>query len=406
MKKSLLCLGIILGLLSCDKEQVVTEQQDLDIGQQVPNTLIIGGQPIYAGYGYSPILDRPYRPAIDSYDIFESTDVPSTEIDFVATDEVEELVEFFQKGSCFGFGFNIEGDFSCTNIPTGRTSSTLTNRSDSSGGGGLKFGIGFRRWNVYSDSVAFKSRTVSVVARVKLPKYRHLVDGDPFLDFRAQDLIDNGQLDRFIRKYGPSYVDDRITGGELFYVFNYDFSELTEIERRNSGTNAEIQIGGLFGFSYSKTLTSHEISILRRSLTSHYVTCSVPGFTPQLLSNWENENTARNELQANIDRLSTYLDNNKTKAATISMSLRSYADIYDIQPLRAEFDEQMTCYMHWEEWVALRARIAFVHQNTTSGSMRSQAQSALNQIDQNITRSRDCNNSVAPSPNAYANIKL
>ena len=85
----------------------------------------------------------------------------------------------------------------------------------------------------------------------------------------------------------------------------------------------------------------------------------------------------------------------------MEMSVASYANFASYAGFTTEYNKAIKCYQDWEGWSELQAKMVFVFENTTVSTTRQQAQNALNNINAQLVKSRDCNGSVTPNLNQY-----
>ena len=335
------------------------------------SALIIDGTPYYAGIGYSPTQDRLFAPAIDNFDMFQSNDIPEPlNVEVAVIKNNQSLESFVRK--------------------------TTTRRT-----GGLLakiFGFGRSSRKVIESTINFDENSISVVARVSVQSGRYLVDGNPFLNSRAQALVDQGQIGDFVRRYGPGYVESQVIGGDVYYVYNYDLNRVSIEKRTNFERNIEVLVKDWFGLETNKVLTNEEKQEITNASERYMVESNIVGFTPNLIDDVS-------QIQSEVQRIQAYLNQNPTNAAAMEMTVASYANILQYEGFSTEYDKAIKCYQDWEGWMELQAKLDFIYKNTTEASTRNLAESALANINQQLVNSRDCNGSTTPNLNQYNNIQ-
>ena len=106
MKKLARTLSIlIITLYSCQEAEVIKENivekeqiESRQIEEQVKPAIIIDGKTYFSGMGYSATQDRLFAPAIDDFDMLQSTDIPkpiAVEVAVIKTNE--DLEKYMRK---------------------------------------------------------------------------------------------------------------------------------------------------------------------------------------------------------------------------------------------------------------------------------------------------------------------
>ena len=88
------------------------------------------------------------------------------------------------------------------------------------------------------------------------------------------------------------------------------------------------------------------------------------------------------------------------------MTFKPYSDIKNISELEDAYKKENKCYGDLEKWKNMYARILYVFNNTSNSIMKRKADAALSEIQQQMTNSEQCTNSVTPNDNVYADITL
>ena len=365
---------------ACQKDEVIENEpennllaeQELSL-DEIPeagidqSALIIDGVPFFAGTGYSPTQDRLFAPAIDNFDMFESTDIPvPLDVDVEIIRNNEELEKYVRK--------------------------EIIRRT-----GGLFakiFGFGRSSKTVIENRMNISESNISVVARISVQSARYLVDGAPFLNSRAQQLVDQGRIGDFIRRHGPGYVDSQVVGGDVYYIYNYDLNSIS-IERKTTyERNILINIKNWFNIPTGVVLSNDDKREIQNSIERYAVESNIIGFTPALIN-------SSSQLSGEVQRIQNYLNQNPTNAASMEMTVASYANILQYEGFTTEYNKAIKCYQDWEGWSELKAKVDFIYANTTVSSTRSQAQTAVNYVNQQLENSRNCTNSLTPNLNQY-----
>ena len=259
------------------------------------------------------------------------------------------------------------------------------------------FGFGRKSKTVIEQKINIGEETISVVARVSVQQYKYLTDGDPFLKAQAQNLIDQGRIGDFIKKYGPTYVESQILGGDVYYVYNYSFGEMSREKRTSFENNISVNVKNIFGIETDRVLTNKEKEEISNSVEKYFVESNIIGFTPTFINNVS-------QLNAEVNRIQNYLAANPVNAAAMEMELSSYANIYDLQEFKDLFDKELKCYSDWEEWVVLYDKINYIANNASRQLIIDKAQIALGKIQNQINNSLSCNGSRRPTKTEYQGI--
>ncbi|MHA7059539.1 C2 domain-containing protein [Aquimarina sp. M1] len=387
MKNIIYVIFIILLLstiISCEKEVIedtdlTSIEQDEDIkdegvGQKV---LIVGGEPVWAGGGYSPAQDRSFRPALEqsSFQIASTSNIPdAVEYSIDVIENNEDLYDFVKKSSSsnINFGFGI-------------------------------FGFGRKSQKTIEEEINISNNTITVVARVALKKIKYFApEGFPMLSFRAQRLLNEGKFNIFLKKFGPMYVQEHTLGGEVFYLYNYDTSSMTKEVRSSFKRNIKANIQKLFGHQSDVVLSQSEKEIIKSSIEKYTVVSNVPGFAPNLI-------TEEGQIVSEANRLNAYLDQNPTLNATMEMKLFPFSKTAQIEHFLSEqfkeiYNKEVKCYTDWEIWNGIKSKVQFVYNSTQQDWLKNAAYQALAILTSRISDSSDCTNSITPSGAEYGDI--
>ncbi len=373
MKKHIIIT--IVGYLffcSCSKEDEINRNTISSDNEE--KTILINDTIYYTGFGYSILRDRPFRPAITNFSDEKINDFPvEKEISIHIVKNDEELEEFINNQ------INVQQS-----------------------GEILDFSSFDRQVKAeINEKITFSRKTLLVIAKISISnaKYKMELDGVPILDDRAQELIDNNQYDRFVRKYGSMLVTSHIRGGSAYYLYSYDFSNLSEESRIEIEQNLTLYFDEIFTEVSQTILTTEEKQQITSTQDVYAVATTIPGYVPGLISQKE-------EFEEEVNKIDEYLISNPLQDSKVTLNYKSYASIINNTSLKEAFELEVSCYNNLEQWRIIHARILYVYNNTSSEEMKTTAESALNEIDQHIVNARQCNNSVAPNDNIYDHITL
>ncbi len=326
--KKLIFLGILsLALFACDKEDTNDEITGIEESQldkedlenlDGSKSINIGGVVYKSGYGYgydSRNNLRPFRPAIDVFDTFSSNDLnANTEVSVEIVNNEKDVRDFIKKGDAIDFSVSYMG-----------------------------FSFGINHSSEISREMIFSSDYVNVIAKIKIPTQRWLADEDPFIDFRALDLLNQGQYSRFFGAYGPGFVSDVLYGGDVYYTHTYNASSLTEEEKKTLNLAINIGYQPYFSIGVTTSLTEEQKRVLKKSYTRTSVTSNVPGFNPGLITNWEDSEAL---IEAKQEELRQYLIANPDLVPVIKRTVIPWdpENMVDLQPFADEFNRQLEIY--------------------------------------------------------------
>ena len=381
MKNIIKLIAIIFTFYSCnvnDDLDIKEENQNLE-NNKIPDvvsspsgkSIIIDGKTYSSGFGYNPALGRPHSIAIDDYSLMESTDVgyPALNIKLESIETNEELRKFVQKES-------------------GRSANLI-----------LKlFGIGGSKTKQFEETYTFNKNHISVIAKINIRRFRNLTNGAPALRPEAQKLVDEKKFDEFLNRYGALYVDDNITGAQLYYVYNYNLENETRITKSSFKKAAKISIGKIFGIGGSGVLTQEETAIVESTQLRTGVVSDLIGYAPQLIKSPE-------DLNSEIVRVQEYLKNNPNLAGTIERTLKPYSGLFDSSFLQNEAKKQLQCHENLEKWEKVWDEILFIRNSTENDQLKNHATTVLETIQNRIHASKNCTGSVPPSDTQYQGIK-
>ncbi len=297
-------VGAMLTIVSCEKENLNAPVQE---GPQSTNlkTIIVGGEPMYAGYGYDPVKDRAYRNAIDPWSTFESTDIKEA-----LTVEVEAIETKSQLEKFVGRSFSIEANVTVAEI----------------------FEIGASIGRDIEEKITIDENHVTVIARIKSRSHKYICDNYPFLTDRAQQVIDRGNVKQFAGNFGLMYVNTRVVGGEVYYVYNYDYRQVTQWDKKTFKAKVTAGISGIFGVSVGGGISNEDKELISNAQKSASITSTIPGYAPSII-------TDMNQVNGQIAGIQGYLNNNPEKATTVEMVVKPYSSFIEWAELEEAFND-------------------------------------------------------------------
>ncbi len=338
--------------VSCAKDNKFQETPEEQNGDK--KTIIVGGKPLFAGYGYDPAEDRAFRNAIYPSSIYESTDIqPALGVQFSTVTNRTEIEE------------HTKVQYSITRKKKkffGLSKSTHTTT---------------RNIETY---IKINDESISVIAKVTAIAQRFFVDAEPRLIPPAQRLLDQKKYAQFLDNYGHFYVSDRTVGGELQYVYNFKYCKVDKWNKATFAKKAESKVLGIFGKTSNTTLTHEEKSILEKAQESVHMLSSVPGYALQAIHNIDDTNRE-------TQRLQEYLKQHPEKATTIAMELKPYSELVADEAFSLLSEEKEQCLELMQAYELQYDRLHYVYNNTSDANKRKQAyndmqanRAALNQL--------------------------
>ncbi|CAM1344612.1 MAC/perforin domain-containing protein [Tenacibaculum amylolyticum] len=304
-------LAAIVLMTSCQDEAIENNvSSTTDLTPQ--GTIIVDGEPMYAGYGYDPVRDRAFRNAIDPWSTFESTDIREALAVEVTTIETKEEIEKF-VGRNFSLDVNIGIDI---------------------------FQIGLEISNDIEKKTTIDANHVTVIARIKSRTGKYLCDAYPFLTTRAEQTINRGSAKRFIGNYGLLYVDTRIVGGEVYYVYTYDYRRISQWNKSEFKAKVTAQITERFGLTAGGGVTSTDSQLISNAQKTASITSTIPGFSPRIITDLE-------QVNEEIAGIQNYLNSNPQKATTIEMVLTPFHNFIkeDYPSFGSDLENEYTKYL-------------------------------------------------------------
>lgn len=374
--KSLLkyiCIGGLLCILSCDQEiENITEDSENTI-QKDQKTIIVNGQAIYAGYGYDPLEDRAYRNAIYPNAMYESTDIqPALSVEVTKIYRLKSIEDYAKNR------YSITSKSSGGFLGIMKKSHTTIREIES--------------------KIKVNQEQISFIARIKVKHQRFLVNKDAALIPPAKRLLQQKKYDRFLDNYGPLYVSDRITGGEVQFVYTFNYCKIDRWSRDVFIKKAESSILGIFNKNSSTTITNEEKKYLEEKREKINIISSIPGFAPQIIRNVQDTNRE-------IKRIQSYLRENPHKATTIRMTLKPYSDLFNDKELKRRYQQKKECLLAAQRLNEYYDKVNFIYYNAKYNKDRIRAKNELNELKKQL-KNLNCSVIVNPKTryeNRYAN---
>ncbi len=355
IKYIVLCMFFLAS--SCKQD----DMEDLQLQEELSATKYTFEGPnnkrYEAGFGYTPATDQVYRPAFEDVRIKEdynfSQAAVKASIEVIKTEEdIESYVRKTIKKSGSFLGV----------IKFSKTVSDL------------------------KKIIRTKSNRVNVIARVEYNDFRSSVVNPTGLDYndRAKDLLDNNDFAGFFRRYGTSFVNKQVFGGEIYYVYSYESKLINEqtkskYNRMVSGKLQRIfKLPRTYGFSKADEVILSNTKEILKSATN------IGGFAPKFVRNV-------NEFNAEIRRSRNYLNSRKKQAAGLYQELLPYQYPGKNARLIKEFNNQKTCFRRVEEWSILRAEVANVQlTDPMSSFFPDRYQRAISYVENVLANARNC----------------
>ncbi len=324
----------LLAMVSCEKEEHL-KRNNKESDTQNLKTIIVNGEPIYAGYGYDPGEDRAYRNAIDPHDVYESTDIqPALSVQVGSVKSLHEVEEHSKSTYTVTTKKNkFLGLFKHTHSTT-RTIETY---------------------------VKINEQSISIIAKIKVHLKRFHMNAEPSLLPEAQKLLDEKQYDEFLGNYGPYFVSSRTIGGEVQYVYNYSYCNIELWTKSAFIDIAKSNILGIFGQSTSINVTEEDKRHIEEALVSAHILSGVPGYAPKMVKTIDDASEEMNNL---LD----YLNKNLHKATTMEMELTPYSELVEDEILQQKTAEKQKCLKQLEDYELYYDRLHYVYKNSPAKS--------------------------------------
>ncbi|CAM1344610.1 MAC/perforin domain-containing protein [Tenacibaculum amylolyticum] len=343
-----ICIGGLLCTLSCDKEIENINENSENTLQDNQKTIIVNGQAIYAGYGYDPIEDRAYRSAVLSNEIYESTNIkPALSVEVKRIHNLKNLEDYAKN--TYSITSKKSGGFLGLVKKTHTTIREIESR------------------------IKVNQEQISFIARIKVKHQRFLVNEEAALIPPAKRLLETRKYDRFLDNYGLLYVSDRTTGGEVQFIYTYNYCNIDRWSRDVFIKKAESNILGIFKKKGSTTVTNEEKQYLEQRQEQVNIISNIPGYAPQIIKSVSDTNRE-------ISRIQNYLRSNPHKATTIDMKLKPYSDLFESNTLLQRYQAKKTCLQAAQELNRYYDKVNFVYNNARNHSDIVKAREELNII--------------------------
>ena len=352
----LLCL---LGFFSCQPDDQELAIQPIDPGD-IPTTeaVAVDNEWYYAGYGFNPALQKPYRLSIaDEAITSQSSDVGiAFEPEISIIDSYEKYEEFLRKERRRGGGINV-----------------------------FFVSFGGSKGSSLTKKKLVDRGYFSVVVRITSKITRSFVRGATLIP-EAQALIDAGEIQRFYDTYGTEFVYDHIVGGDVYYVYRVNREKLIELTERGSSGSVRAGFQYIVGLQVegSGEKVESSFSEISEAVTDAGQVSNVIGYPAQTIRSIEDYDREITSLQA-------YLRENLPNAGTIEMELKPYADLFpDNEALRTEAERRKDCYTNYEQWEDVENRLSFVYENLDEGGTRESVAQALSEVAAGKSNAANC----------------
>ncbi|MHA7059538.1 hypothetical protein ACWGOQ_0020095 [Aquimarina sp. M1] len=369
---AILCLLIIL--VSCSKEEITTEESQVNEELPFEKSIVYQGETLAAGYGYNPLNDRPFYPAfkdiqIDRENISENKF--NTNLSIIRTNE--DLTKFIEESE---------------------TSDQTTLGTDQ-----LRLSTDLR--TTLSREVKIDKETIYVVSRISLrDKVFSLNSANSYeLDDFSNVVINYLDGLYFETYYGPGFIEKQVTGADVLFLYSFNLSTVSETIRKEINRILSVKIGKIFGEETDETITTEENQVISNSIASTKAFSNVSGFIPQPVNN-------TSELNQELERLTEYLTINPDKASPQETIITSYAKVTNSNKTEENFNRVKKCIDDLNSWYKIESRILDVISFTESDELRTKAQTVLTTIQNEIRNSQNCNGSRTPADNEYEDITL
>ncbi|MBP2832787.1 hypothetical protein J8281_11370 [Aquimarina sp. U1-2] len=378
MKKSIFSMLLAGALVtSCNiEDDTDINSQTVETTSQIETTqgksIIVDGQIYHAGFGMDPAGYRPFNIAISDANLIQSSAVgsPATDIELEVIETNQELSRFIKKSS------------------------------ETSAGLELKiFELGGSKKKAIEQKFTFNKNHISVIAKIKVKRFRNLVTGTPAMRPEAQTFIDNKDFNRFLSAYGALYIDDRITGAEIYYVYNYNYTKQTMLSKSSFKRAAKFSIGKIFGFDSDGSATSQEEKIIEQTMIKSGIVSDLVGYAPNTISKPDDVNRE-------INRIQDYLRSNPELAGDIETKLKPYSSFINSSELKKAAEKITDCFKNKEDWEFVRDFIIHVKNNTNSNKIKKLAVSNLATVNQYINKSINCSANIPYDISVISQLKL
>lgn len=357
MKKSnYLLILIFFALFSCEVDDLDLETPEEAL-TSTKYTFQANGKKYYAGFGYTPSTDQVYRPAYDNLELKQDYNFPQAAVKasykvIRSEEDIERYVREITKKS---------GSFL----------------------GVIKFSKTTRD---IKRLIKIKKNRVNIIARVEYNDYRYSVKNKLRLEYsdRAKQLLDANNFTGFFARYGTSYIDKQVFGGEVYFVYSYESNQINESTKSKYNRIISGKVERLFNLPKKYGYSNADKTLLNNTRETLRSATNIGGFAPKFIRNV-------GDFNKEVRRSRNYLNSKKDKAAGVTQELLPYKYPGKSQRLIREFNNQRTCFERIEKWVALKADVLGVMQSDPLSSLfQSRYDSALSFLDTQINSSRGC----------------
>ena len=352
----------LLGLLACQPDDPELSAS-LILAEDLPlsESVIMGERTRYAGYGYELVEGERYNSPFTNLSVLPSTLVDvALEADFEVITSTSVLDAFVSRGRTYGISVELAEKYQ----------ETLE-----------QFGVGPRAEasakRKITDRIVVADSVVTAVARITVRRLRYDVNA-PRLTSQAQELLDQGEIDEFFGDYGTTYVSSRTVGGEVYYVYNFDFSKTNEIRKSERESMVRALVGEMFDTQLIGQSSGQSDNPVGRFSVGGGSVSNINGFVGGIVKTVD-------EFNHEITRIQDYLTEKPQYANTVDMSLTSYTSLMsDNEELQAGFERQLTCFAEYYEWQQLADDLNYIKKASSIGALREAAEDQLDGVLRNL----------------------
>ncbi len=357
MKKSnYLIILIFLALFSCEVDDLQIESPE-DALTSTKYTFEANGKKYYAGFGYTPSTDQVYRPAYENLELKQDYNFPQAAVKASykvvrSEEDIEKYVREITKKSGSFLGI----------IKFSKTTRDI------------------------KKLIKIKKNRVNIIARVEYNDYRYSVKNKLRLEYsdRAKQLLDANNFSGFFERFGTSYINKQVFGGEIYYVYSYESNEINETTKNKYNRIVSGKVERLFNLPKKYGYSNADKTLLNNTRETLRSATNIGGFAPKFIRNV-------GDFNKEIRRSRSYLNSRKDKAAGIVQELLPYQYPGKNQQLNREFNNQRTCFEKIDKWVALKAQVLGVKDSDPIRSFFPERyDSAINFLDKQIRSSKAC----------------
>ena len=367
----------LLGLCSCQYEDTEELMMLPEADLPMANAVITGGQSFQgAGYGYEPLLGQSYDRALVNDNTYQVTVNRGLQATLEIITDQQKLDAFVSRGRSFGVTIGLADQYQQAFEQFG-------------GGPGVEANIKKK----IVDRIVTADSVVTAVARITSRHYRYETVDIPSLTSEARVLLDQGDASAFFDKYGTTYVSSHVRGGEAYYVYNFAFSRTNRLSRSEQESRVAAYLGSLFDTKSETSISDESTSDLGTSVVSASAVSTIEAYEPAPVGTVV-------DLNNEITRLQDYITEHPDEAATVEMSLRTYASFLENEGLEAELDRRLACFGDYYQWQQLSDQLTYINQVTTISRLKSETAQALEEVKGQISQAVSCRTSSG-SPATY-----